>query len=182
MKFNNIFISMMFLFLLTACAVTPMQNEVLSSNDKEVHFSYLEELSEAELKQYQQFTYNNNAEHLKGLSPEKIVLIYMHLIVTNNIELIYWLTASSQLQLDIDQFQQDYDQYLHQLNTDMAIRLRYYNDLATKSDLKKKHSAQVEMSVTIESYTYTVLHELKSEEDVWKMDLIPVMEYLKNEK
>jgi septal ring factor EnvC (AmiA/AmiB activator) len=66
------------------------QQKIIDDQSKE--FSYLSDFTKEELEAYEQFAQYKDSQYLLGLSPEKILLIYYHSVVIDDIEAIYSLT------------------------------------------------------------------------------------------
>ncbi|GAA0343644.1 hypothetical protein GCM10008967_37630 [Bacillus carboniphilus] len=82
------------------------KDKVLADQNKE--FSYLNDLKKEEQEAYEQFAQDKDSQHLIGISPEKILLIYYHSVVIDDVEAIYKLTYDDGTLPDLSTFKQMY--------------------------------------------------------------------------
>ena len=166
------------LFLITGCTpsnskkedvIRKVDEKVLKIVDTEEQFSYLNDLSEEELKSYKQFTVEYDANYLKGFSPENILLIYIHSAVIDDIEAIYALAYMEDESLEFDNFKDKYYKHLNISNIEIALDFRYYDSIQVKQE--ESNGLLVELLVTYGRFTATTLMELKKENDIWKIVL-----------
>ncbi|MFJ7826691.1 hypothetical protein [Psychrobacillus sp. NPDC096623] len=137
--------------------------------DSEVEFSYLSDLSEEELMSYEQFTEEYDTNYLKGFSPEKITLIYIHSAVIDNIEAIYSLAYIDGASPDFDTFKEKYYENLSISNSEIALDFRYYDSIRVKQE--DSNGLLVELMVSYGKFTASTLMELKKENYIWKIVL-----------
>lgn len=169
----------LFLFLISLLLIpgcTPSNSEETYDTKKEdvisiveEEFSYLTDLSEEELKLYEQFTEGYDTKYLKDFTPEKIILIYVHSAVIDDIEAIYSLAYIEGELPDFNAFKEKYYKNLNISNLEIALDFRYYDSIKVKQE--DKNGLLVELMVTYRSFTATTLMELKKENDIWKIVL-----------
>ncbi|MFS1518554.1 hypothetical protein V1503_19135 [Bacillus sp. SCS-151] len=147
------------------------QQKVIDELNKE--FSYLKDLSEKELDAYELFAQDKDIRKLLGFSPEKIVLIYFHSVVIDDIEALYSLTYDDGTLPDFSIFKQKYYQEgLHKKDLETTLDFRYYNSIEVSEENKTDNYASVEMSVDFGLFHPTVILGLKKENEIWKMDIL----------
>jgi len=137
----------------------------------EADFSYLNDLSEAELEAYKLFREEMDTEHLSQFSPEKIVLIYYHAVVIGDIDALYTLTYNDGTLPDLVTFQQSYTEegmLMKDLNS--AATFRYYHSIEVREEDKTDKDAFVEMRVSYGKFNKAIIYGLKKESGIWKMD------------
>ncbi|MDF2066454.1 hypothetical protein [Bacillus sp. Cr_A10] len=149
--------------------ISIVDEKVLKIDDSEEEFSYLTDLSEEELKSYKLFTQEYDTNYIKGFSPEKIMLIYIHSAVIDDIEAIYSLVYIDGELLDFDTFKKIYYQNLNISNLEMALDFRYYDTIKIKQE--DSNGLLVELTVSYGRFTASTLMELKKENDIWKIVL-----------
>lgn len=165
---------LMSILLITGCTLSnsvetyeTKKEDVISIGEEE--FSYLTDLSEKELKSYEQFTEEYDTKYLKGFSPEKIILIYVHSAVIDDIEAIYSLAYIEGESPDFDTFKEKYYKNLNISVSEIALDFRYYDSIKVKQE--DKNGILVELMVSYGSFTVSTLIELKKENDIWKVVL-----------
>ena len=146
-----------------------VDEKVLKIDDSEEEFSYLTDLSEEELKLYELFTKEYDTNYLKGFSPEKIILIYIHSAVIDDIEAIYSLAYIDGEPPDFDTFKERYYKNLNIPNSEIALDFRYYDSIKIKQD--DSNRLLVELTVSYGRFTASTVMELKKENDIWKIVL-----------
>ncbi|KQL33702.1 hypothetical protein [Psychrobacillus sp. FJAT-21963] len=126
-------------------------------------------MSEEELKSYELFGKEYDTNYLKGFSPEKIILIYIHSAVIDDIEAIYSLTYIDGELPDFDTFKEKYYKNLNISNLEIALDFRYYDSIKIKQE--DSNGILVELMVNYGRYTVSTLMGLKKENDIWKIEL-----------
>ncbi|MER2172628.1 MAG: hypothetical protein ABS938_18585 [Psychrobacillus psychrodurans] len=184
MKSNiSLFVFFILLLLITGCTpnnsvefktkkedgISKADEKASKIVDSEEEFSYLTDLSEEELKSYEQFTNVYNTKYLKGFSPEKILLIYIHSAVIDDIEAIYSLAYMDDELPDFDTFKEKYYKNLNITNSEIALDFRYYDSINIKQE--DSNGLLVELMVSYGNFTASTLMELKKENDIWKIVL-----------
>lgn len=149
--------------------ISIVDEKVSKIADSEEEFSYLTDLSEEELKSYEQFTEEYDTKYLKGFSPEKILLIYIHSAVIDDIEAIYSLAYIDGESPDFDNFKEKYYKNLNISNSEIALDFRYYDSIKVKQE--DSNGLLVELMVSYGRFTASTLMELKKENDIWKIVL-----------
>ncbi|MGM0522904.1 MAG: hypothetical protein ACQER2_02515 [Bacillota bacterium] len=137
----------------------------------EADFSYLSDLSEAELEAYKLFREEKDTEHLSQFSPEKIVLIYYHSVVIGDIDAIYTLTYNDGTLPDLVTFQQTYTKeglLMKDLNS--AATFRYYHSIEVREEDQTDKDAFVEMRISYGKFNKSIIYGLEKESGIWKMD------------
>ncbi|RPF50387.1 hypothetical protein [Aquisalibacillus elongatus] len=146
------------------------QQKIINHDDRE--FSYLEGLTEAESEAYQRFVEDKGTQHLSDMSPEKIVLVYLHSVVKGDVEAIYSLTYDDGTLSDLVTFRQDYyNGGLHKKEIETTLDFRYYDSIKVRDENKTENQVAVEMSVDFGLYHHSVIYGLKKENEIWKMEL-----------
>lgn len=137
----------------------------------EADFSYLNDLSEAELEAYKLFREEMDTEHLLQFSPEKIVLIYYHAVVNGDMDAIYTLTYNDGTLPDLVTFQQSYTEEGMLMNDrNSAAIFRNYHSIKVREEDKTDKDAFVEMRVSYGKFNKSIIYGLKKESGIWKMD------------
>ena len=179
----SFFVFLTSLFLITGCTPSnsvdtyeTKKEDVINIVDEKVskivdleEFSYLTDLSEEELKLYKQFTEEYDTKYLNGFSPEKIILIYIHSVVIDDIEAIYSLAYIDGELPDFNTFKEKYYKNLNLSNYEIALDFRYYDSIEVKQE--DSNGLLVEIMVNYGKFTATTLMELKKENDIWKIVL-----------
>lgn len=170
MKINiSLFVTLPFLLMMTGCTHSNYIEDELKIDDSEEEFSYLTDLSEEELKSYELFTREYDTNYLKGFSPEKTLLIYIHSAVIDDIEGIYSLTYFDGELPDFDTFKEKYYENLNNSNLEIALDFRYYDSIKIKQE--DSNGLLVELMVSYGRLTASTLMGLKKEKDTWKIEI-----------
>jgi len=185
LKFNiSLFVLLTSLLLITACTpsnsverhetkkenvIGIVDEKVLKIDDSKEDFSYLTNFSEEELKSYKLFTKEYDTNNLKGFSPEKIMLIYIHSAVIDDIEAIYSLAYIDGEPPDFDTFKEKYYKNLNIPISEIALDFRYYDSIKIKQE--DSNGLVVELKVSYGRFTASTLMELKKENNIWKIVL-----------
>lgn len=150
---------------------TKKENVVGIVDDKysEEEFSYLTDLSEDELELYKLFSKEYDINYLKSFSPEKIILVYMHSAVIDDIEAIYSLAYRDGEISDFENFKEKYYQNLSITNSELALDFRYYDSIKIKQE--DSNGLIVELSVSYGKFTASALMSVKKESNIWKIVL-----------
>lgn len=146
-----------------------VDEKVLKIADSVEEFSYLTDLSEEELKSYERFTKEYQTNYLKGFSPEKILLIYIHSAVIDDIEAIYSLAYIEGEPPNFEIFKEKYYKNLNISNMEIALDFRYYDSIKVKQE--ENNGLLVELMVSYGKFTASTLMELKKENNIWKIVL-----------
>lgn len=149
-----------------------VDEKVLKIDYSKKEFSYLTDLSEEELKSYNLFIKEYDTNYLKDFSPEKIMLIYIHSAVIDDIEAIYTLAYIDGKLPNFDTFKKQYYQNLNISNSELALDFRYYDSIKIKQE--DSNGLLVELTVSLGRFTALTLMELKKENDIWKIVLPPL--------
>jgi len=144
------------------------ENE-LKIDDSEEEFSYLTDFSEEELKSYKRFIMEYDTNYLKEFSPEKIMLLYIHSAVIDDLEAIYSLAYIEEGLPNFDTFKKQYYQNLKNSNLEMSLDFRYYDTIQIKQE--DGNGLLVEITVIFGKFTASTFVELKKENDIWKIVL-----------
>lgn len=188
-----IYLSLMLVFL-TGCSAanTPADssNEEIEALTKEIDtlnqqlakfetlskeseaFSYLNDLTDQELHQYQLFLKERDIDYLKDFSPEKVVLLYFESIVTDDMETIYAITYDGGRLSDYSDFtEQFYTSSLSHDEHESVLDFRYYDAITLKEENETGDQVIVEISVSIASFQSVRWLELQKENNQWKIVL-----------
>ncbi|GAA0353488.1 hypothetical protein GCM10008932_03190 [Alkalibacterium iburiense] len=135
-------------------------------------FSYLNDLTDQELHQYQLFLKERDIDYLKDFSPEKVVLLYFESIVTDDMETIYAITYDGgRLSGYSDFTEQFYTSDLSHNEKESVLDFRYYDTLTLLEENETGDQAVVEISVSIGSFQSVRWVELQKENNQWKLVL-----------
>lgn len=157
--------------------VISIEDEKIEISDGlEPEFSYINGLSEEELNAYKLFTKEYDTNYLKGISPEKIMLIYIHSAVIDDIEAIYSLAYNNGDFPDFDTFKKKYYDNLMISNLEMALDFRYYDSVEVKQNSEDSNELKVEMRISFGGFATLTSMELKKQNDIWKVDLLHLLE------
>ncbi|QOR64983.1 hypothetical protein IM538_14160 [Cytobacillus suaedae] len=152
-------------------------------NDQNKEFSYLNDLTKEEVELYEQFTQDKNPQHLLGISPEKILLVYYHSVVIGDVEAIYSLIYDDGTLPDLSTFRQKYyKEGLYNSEQESTVDFRYYNSIKVREDNKKENEVVVEMNVSLGIFQSTIVYMLKKQNDIWKIDILHLMENFEEKK
>lgn len=155
-----------------------VKEQEITINDQNKEFSYLKDFTKEEVESYGKFTQDNNPLHLVGFSPEKILLIYYHSVVIDDVEAIYYLTYDDGTLPDLSNFRQKYyKEGLSKSEQESTIDFRYYNSIKVKEDNKTENEVVVELNVSLGIFQASIVYMLKKQNDIWKMDILHLMEY-----
>ncbi|MCH1627879.1 hypothetical protein [Fredinandcohnia quinoae] len=150
------------------------KQKIINNQNKE--FSYLNGFTKEELEAYELFSKAKDTQYLIGLSPVKIVLIYYHSVVIDDVEAIYSLIYDDGTLPDQSTFRQKYYKgSLSKYDLENTIDFRYYNSIKMREDNKTENTVAVEMSVIFGQFQATNLYELKKENEIWKMNILHLM-------
>lgn len=152
------------------------QQKIIDNNNQ---FSYLHSFTKEELKTYELFAKDKNAQHLSGLSPERIVLIFLHSVVIDDVEAIYSLTYDNGTLPDLDTFRENYytgGLQKEEINT--TLDYRYYTSIKVNEENKTENEVPVEITVSFGLYQSTNIYGLKKDDGIWKLELLHRMEHL----
>ncbi|KAB8127382.1 hypothetical protein F9U64_17885 [Gracilibacillus oryzae] len=145
--------------------------------DNKKEFSYLNNFTKDELRAYNLFSKEKDVKHLSGFLPEKMVLIYLHSVVVDDVEAIYSLTYDDGMLPDLDNFRGSYySEGFHLKEMHSTLDYRYYTSIKVKEDNKTENDAYVELTVSIGQYTSSIIYGLKKDSGIWKMDILHLME------
>lgn len=140
-------------------------------------FSYVSDLTEEELRAYEQFQEDYDSRYLEGVSPESIVLIYYDLFVMSDWEGIYELTYDDGSLPEKGVFNElFYAEEYHQTTVDAALDYRYYDSIESNDEPDPDEDRLVEISVSIGNATFTTFHGLRMDNDVWKLNIMHLLE------
>lgn len=189
-------VTIAFLSLLTGCfanntdtvkvtqnaVVTPQstttKEAVVANNVAEPKkpFSYLEQLPEERLKEYELFVSDKDIRHFQKFSPEEMLLVYLQAAAMGDVGVIYPITYDDGSLPDADFFRTKY--YEDVMNKELAIALsyRYYDSIKVQEDTAKENELAVVITASIGSFTSSAAYGLKKEDEIWKMDIDPLFE------
>lgn len=145
--------------------------------DSDKEFSYLHSFTNEELKTYNLFAKDKDATHLSGLSPDQVLLIFLHSVVIDDLEAIYSLTYDDGTLPDLVAFRDNYHKEgLYKKEMNATFKYRYYTSIKVKEDNKTDNETFVEITVSFGIYTSSTIYGLKKDNGVWKIDILPLME------
>lgn len=153
-----------------------VHEKISKSIRADLAFTYLEDLTEAEKDAYDQFSLDKEIGHLAEFPPEKILLVYLHSVVMDEIENLYYLTYNDGTLPDYTSFRDRYySSGLHQKEQETILDYRYYDSIQTLEENPNYEGISVEIKAVIGSYFRLTVYNLKEENGVWKMDLLPML-------
>ncbi|BAU28017.1 hypothetical protein DFP93_10192 [Aneurinibacillus soli] len=150
---------------------TEKNSPVNTSIGREHDFTYLEQLPNDKVEKYNQFLKDGDVTHLTDFTPEQIVLIYMNLVLRQDVDKIYLLTYDNGQLPSLATFENKYDQYLSQHLTDNYLKYRFYDSISVDEKTRKKEDVAVQIKIIYGSITEVMIYGLKKEKNVWEMDL-----------
>lgn len=151
------------------------QQQIIDNHNKE--FSYLNDFSKIELDAYKSFAEGKDTKHLLGFSLERVLLIYFHSVVIDDVEAIYSLTFNDGTIADLATFRHMYyTEGLHKKEVETVLDFRYYNTIKVREDNKSENEVAVEVSLNFGLYQSTEILGLKKEDGIWKMDILHLLE------
>lgn len=150
------------------------QQEIITELQSD--FSYLRDFTEDELTLYEVFLEEKDVQQLSNLSPEKIVLLYFHSVVIDDVESIYLLTYNDGTLPELSIFKDKYySDGLHTKDLETTLDFRDYNSLEIKDDNSNENEAVVEIGVSYGHFHSVEVRGLKQEDGIWKMDILPLL-------
>lgn len=150
--------------------------------NKEYEFTYLEDLPMDKLDQYNHFLEDGKANHLIDFTPEQIVLIYMNLVLREEVDKIYVLTANHGQLPTFDIFKDEYYQYLSSDLHEDYLKYRFYDSIAVVDETKLDEGiVVVKMEIIYGSVSQGITYALMKENNIWRMDLYHLIEKAKKE-
>lgn len=136
------------------------------------NFSYLNDLTEEELKAYALFLEEYDVTNLKDYSPEKIVLLYLHSLATGDVETIHAITFDGGTLLDLDSFRDKVNSVDSPLDGhDVVITYRNYDSIKIREEQKTEDSVHVEITASIDIHESAIVFGVQKENDQWKIDI-----------
>lgn len=196
------FLSLLLLFTLVGCTPTNEteslkqrtveleneNNELRSEldklqNDEAVEdFTYLEGLTEDEFEQYSNFLQSGDSRQLNDFSPEKIVLIFLELVMEHNDNRIYALTYDHGNLPSLETFKEEYNQYLAYDYELDYLSFRYYDEVYVDEAASDEDFKAVRLSISFGSQTFIKVFPLRKDNKSWKMDNYHLVEEAKLER
>lgn len=139
-------------------------------------FSYLRNLTEAERTAYEHFSADKEIRYLSEFSPEKILLVYLHSVAMDDVENLYYLTYNDGTLPDYDSFRERYySSGLQQKEQETALEYRYYDSIQPLEENINYEGIAVEIKVVLGVYQRLAVYNLREEEGIWKVDLLPML-------
>lgn len=154
---------------------------VTATIDKEYEFTYLEDLPMDKLEKYNLFLEDENINHLIDFTPEQIVLIYMNLVLREEVDKIFVLTADNGQLPTLDIFRDEYHRYLSSNLHEDYLKYRFYDSIAIDHETKinDQDIVVVKMEIIYGSVSQGITYALLKENNVWKMDLYHIVDTAK---
>ena len=146
-------------------------------NDK--RFSYLEQLSVSKQETFLKFIKERNLQYLDDFSPIEMVLVYLHTLSNGDRDLLYTFTYNGGLLPDQDTFRREYDEYLSNHDSEMAVHYRYYDAIEIDENTAEENKVSVVVTVGVGLMTQSLVLGLQKEDNVWKMDIYHLIDYYK---
>ncbi len=154
-------------------------NEHINSNPGEKYverFSYLKQLSLEKQEAFARFKSERNLQELYEFTPEDMVLVYLYCLSIGDPDLIYEITFNGGQLPDRDQFRKDYFEYVMNYDSETAMHYRYYDSIKVDESTAKEKQVTVLITVSIETTTHTMALGLQREDQVWKLDIYPLIQ------
>ena len=169
------------MIMVTACSQqsTVQEDEQYLESVEVSEFSYVSGLSEEHLASYELFNQDKDVQHLREFQADEMLLVYMDLIVKSDTEGIYAITAQTDILPELDVFQKEYEEYLHESNIDTVFTYRFFDSITVK-ETENADRVLVELTVHLGANTTTVLYELIKEDELWKLMVYEQIEYFKS--
>ena len=155
-------------------------NPNTSKVDRDYDFTYLEDLPSDKLEKYQEFLVKEETSSLIGFTPEEMVLIHFNLVFEHNISKLYTIIYDGGQLPPLEQFIDEYDQYLSHDFMDDYLIYRFYDSISIQQETSTENITIVQMDNTIGSSKYVKTYALVKENDIWKMDVYHLIEDLKS--
>lgn len=153
-------------------------NDIQSQSSEEYigKFSYIKQLSSEKQKAFTRFESGGDLQELYAFTPEDMVLIYLYCISIGDPELIYEITYNGGQLPDRDQFRNDYFEYALKYDSETAIRYRYYDSIKVDESTAEENKLTVLITVSIERVAHTLALGLQKEDQIWKLDIYPLIQ------
>ncbi|ULO05978.1 hypothetical protein H1230_23460 [Paenibacillus sp. 19GGS1-52] len=152
---------------------TTTKEAVIANNAAEPKrpFSYLEQLPEERLREYELFVSDKDIRHFQKFSPEEMLLVYLQAAAMGDVGIIYPITYDDGSLPEPDIFRTKY--YKEVMNNEMVIALdyRYFDSIKVNEDTIKENELAVVITASIGSFTSSVAYGLKKEDEIWKVDI-----------
>jgi len=139
-------------------------------------FSYLKQLSLEKQEAFTRFKVERNLQYLYNFTPEDMVLVYLYCLSVGNPDLIYAITFNGEQLPDQDKFRKDYFEYVGNYDSETAVHYRYYDSIKVDESTTEENKVTVHITVSIEIMTHTMILGLQREDQVWKLDVYPMMQ------
>ncbi|MRN53136.1 hypothetical protein [Paenibacillus monticola] len=157
---------------------TVTEEAVVANNAAEPKkpFSYLEQLPEERLKEYELFVSDKEIRHLQTFSPEEMLLVYLQAAAMGDVDVIYPITYDDGSLPDADIFRTKYYAEVMNKELETALSYRYYDSIKVQEDTVKENELGVVITASIGSFTSSIIYGLKKEDNIWKVDIYPLFE------
>lgn len=175
------------LFLMSSCSSNnplEVENDAVSEQEKyednNVKESpYIKQLPIDKQNSVAQFKDEKDLSALYSFTPEEMVLVYLYCLSIDDADSLYEITLNDDQLPDKDQFKHDYVKYVMNYETVIAIHSFYYN--AIQIDERTFNGKSVMAIITDDTgLPKSVALMLGKEDQVWKIDLYPLMKkYIK---
>ncbi|WP_314591744.1 hypothetical protein [Paenibacillus terrigena] len=157
-------------------------NNAINTNPGEEYvekFSYLKQLSLEKQEAFTRFKVERNLQNLYNFTPEDMVLIYLYCISIGDPDLIYAITFNGGQLPDQDKFRKDYFEYVMNYDSETAVHYRYFDSIKVDESMAEENKVTVLITVSIETTTHSMALGLQKEDQVWKLDIYPMIkEYI----
>ncbi|MBY6035786.1 hypothetical protein KUV80_03945 [Fictibacillus nanhaiensis] len=149
----------------------PENSGLPKEENKDNKFTYLEDLTPEKIKKYRLFVKDGELKHLTNFKPEEMVLIYLNLVMKHKVELIKLLTYDNGKLPQLEEFNQQYEEYLAEFLEEVYLIYRYYDSIKETKQNRNINERVVHININYGSQSKGVAFGLKKEDNVWKMDL-----------
>ncbi|MDE1549462.1 hypothetical protein [Jeotgalibaca caeni] len=171
-KWAQLFMLTGTLISLTSCKKSEGTVEAVGQETEKQVFSYLDALTKAEKTAYERFFKEKNIQALEAFAPEKIIVIYLHSVVIDDVEAIRALTYNDGTLPYLDLFRETYyTKGWSQQEADATLDYRFYDEIKIQDENKTEDSVTAEIQITYGLRTNATLYTLKKQENIWKLDI-----------
>lgn len=176
------------LFLVSSCSSSnplEVENDAVSrqvkNEDNNIKESpYIKQLPIDKQNSYARFKEEKNLSALYSFTPEEMVLVYLYCLSIDDADSLYEITFHDDQLPDKDKFIHDYEKYVMNYESVIAIHSNYYNAIKIDERTLNENSVMVIISDDARSSAKSVALMLQKEDQVWKIDFYSQMKkYIK---
>ncbi|MCJ8015298.1 hypothetical protein MUG84_26895 [Paenibacillus sp. KQZ6P-2] len=128
---------------------------------------------------FTRFKVERNLQNLYNFTPEDMVLIYLYCLSIGDPDLIYAITFNGGQLPEQDKFRKNYFEYVMNYDSETAVHYRYFDSIKVDESTAEENRVTVLITVSIETTTHSMALGLQKEDQVWKLDIYPMIkEYI----